>query len=462
MKIKAGLCGVALLFGAATAYGLGMEGSRVESPAPASPEGEVAQHTTPPTSEQVRAFVKGTGLDPDSPNGQLLAQWASRVAQDPEYRRWLGATSGRKDFLKDAQLPAGDRLKMVHQMKDIAAASADDCRIMQSHQADLVAMGKSMSARGFGDMLAMVDIIAKRPGVRPGEEEHYSVAELLDADARLSAIEAAAPPRNGIDAGLCGVLASVLGAIEAMPEPQRRRATYEFFRITDGGLPAIQAVFDDPSAYLDDVFDERRLPESVHRLLPADGSRPLPWSRVIVEAAWVNRAKPKDATPFRNVFVNRRNNGVVAEVITETSKAGKTSWVDFTLSYGIADLLSQTVKGKSDVTVLATLQDGTAIGVVDRPLVEGDRLVFAVPQPSDKGQTSRVCEAGKSAPASEISSALSGLAVDLDCSEVTNGGATRHVYFAWLPDYGIILARRYDDEYGRTDVLIRNLTVVKP
>ncbi|PAJ79858.1 hypothetical protein CJO71_16280 [Burkholderia ubonensis] len=392
----------------------------------------------------------------------MLVQWLTKIAQDPESLANLGAIADRSSMFANVMPSPASRLAMLRLIKERAYRSRNDCEKVQPSGNDLAALAKTLSPKDFRNTLDVIDIVVRQRSVQPGEGERYTVAELLDVDAHINAIEPPKSLSNGSEFNPCAVFAFSIETVEALPEPERQRATYEFYRFISGGKVASERVLDDPAAYLDDVFDERRLPDSIRRHLPPDGSRPLPYSRLIVDGEWVNKTTPADSAPYTDTYVNRRNNGVLAELMTSPNSSGKTNWSNFAVTYGIAELLSQTVASNLNVSRLATLKDDKAIAIANEPMFNGKHIEISVPQPSRKGQLSRRCEIGKTVSASTIFGTLTGEAVELDCSKVRKNGTTSRVRAVWLTDYGIELSRTIDDEDGRTDVIIKNVTIVKP
>ncbi|PCE34005.1 hypothetical protein [Burkholderia ubonensis] len=460
MNIKAGLCGALLLLATATAYGLGAQSGQAQSPAPASSTPAIPDAAMAQLGARARAFVTGLEVDPDSENGRILVQWLIKIALVPEFSANLSTLDASPNPLGSVTFSSENRLKMLRSMKVVASESRDDCKIKQPGRDDLGGLAKTLSPKGLRSALEMIEVILTQRSGQAGVEEHYTVAELLDADARLNSVALPESLSKGHESDNCALFAFLIDAVVALPEPQRRRATYEFFKRIGGGKQASESVLGDPAAYLDDVFDERRLPDSIRRRLPPDGSRPLPFSRLIVDAEWVNKSAPEAAFLITDTYVNRRNNGVVAELVTSQDKSGKTTWSDFTLSFGIADMFYQSVG--SDTTMLRTLKDDTAIAIANQPMVKGKRIEIPIPQPSRKGELSRRCEVGMTVPASTIFHTLTGDAVDLACSEIGKDGTTTRVRATWLSDYGVTLSRAFDGEEGRTDVVIKNVTIVKP
>ncbi|EMD9437102.1 hypothetical protein VXE32_001073 [Burkholderia cepacia] len=461
MKIKTGLFGVLLSIATATAYGLGVQSAPAE-PAVSTPAANPVINLTPAQiSERARAYIAQIGVDPDSDNGQILIAWFTRIVQEPGYLARLTTLRSSSPGLVDTMLPPAARLKALRVTADMARGSRNNCAMPDIGGKDLAALAKTLPSKSLKGVLEMMDILLNRDGTASGDE-HYTVAELLDVDARVNTIELPASLSKPGASKSCEAIAFAVGMIDKLPEPEQQRITYELFKMISGGKSASETVLADPDAYLDEVFDERRLQEAIRSQLPPDGSRPLPYSRLIVDGEWVNKTTPKAAGPYVDTYVNRRNNGVVAELMTTRDGSGATDWSYFGLTSGIAELMGQSVQGRFDAQRLGMLKDASAIAVANAPLAEGKRIEFALPQPSSRGQLTRRCEIGKTEPASTIFGTLTGNAVNLDCSEVRKDGTTSRVRSAWLADYGIELSKTIDDEAGRTDVIIKNVTIVKP
>ncbi len=379
-------------------------------------------------------------------------RWLVKAANDPAWRAAMTGQVFKQNAFRAASLSPDDRLQVLRLLKDMTSESTQDCRLPWASGADFFTIAKTASPHALEDMMEVMDIVVKSANP-PHPQEHYAVTDLLNAEAQTNATPAVAPGTHGYPPGQCGALAFAVDAVTALPEPTRQRASFEFFRLLAGEKAAFQTVLDDPSAYLDDEFDERQLPDALRRRLPADGSHPLPFSRLTIDADWVNKTTPGDNAAFKDIFINRRNNGVIAEVVNANH------WSDFTLSYGIATLRTQTVGSGGALSELGTLEDDTAIVAANHEPLSGQSFDIAAPQPSTHGQASRHCDVGQSAPASTIFSSLTGTAVSLQCSEVEKGGKAVHWHAAWLADYGIAWTDSIDDEDGRTEAVIRNVTI---
>lgn len=446
----------------ATAYGLGVQSAPAE-PASSAPSANPAINLTPAQiTERARAFVVQAGVDPDSENGQIMVAWFTQVAQNPGYLARLTSLRGKSTMGTEMTLSPADRLRFLQLMKDIAGESHDGCEMSKLTGRGLVSLAKTSSPKMLRTIFALMDLIGARNGPSPGDDEHYTVAELLDVDARIDAIDVPPSLLEQARPTTCALIQFAVDALEKLPEPEQRRATYELFKLIADGKSAAETVLADPSAYLDDVFDERRLPDPLRSQLPPDGSRPLPYARLVVDGEWVNKTTLKDSGPYVDTYVNRRNNGVVIELMTTKDASGNPHWSYFDMGYGLADLMSQSVSAPRHASMLRIQKDAAAIALANEPMTAGKRVEIAVPQPSTDGQRTRRCEIGKTEPASSIFGTLTGNAINLDCSEVHKDGKTVRVRSAWLVDYRIELSKSIDDEDGRTDVVIKNVTIVKP
>jgi hypothetical protein len=457
MKLKIGFYGVALFFTVTSAHALDMRGTQPVAPESEAPKTAPVNPAPAVTHERIRQLLSQSGVDPDSENGHMLVALFTRLASDAEYRdRFTGPG------MFGGQLSPDDRLRVLHLMKDLAQTQKSDCNALSASGRDFVLLAKTLSPRAFKDVLDILDISIGH-SVHDPDDERYTTADLLAADLETeSALEAKLTPQSTAKAkpNMCEMLIASLDAIDAMPPASRQRATYEFFQTMAKKPSARAKVLADPSAYLDDMFDERRLPDSIRRTLPENGSRRLPYARLVIDAEWRHQWKPDEPSPFRDTYVNRRNNGVIAEVVTPGADAAQQNWSDFYLSYGVVDLLTQYVG--SGLTALGTLNDGTAVEVANQPLLEGHSIKFPVPLPSEDGESTRTCEVGKTVPASTLFKSLDGNAVELRCTFVKEDGNTEHVSVALLANYGIQWWTSYDNEKGHTDIVIRNVTIQRP
>lgn len=455
MKTKVGIIGAVLLLSTVTAYGLDMSSAPADAvptpPVSASHPGNAAPAMAV-DAKLVRERLTALGVDPDSETGQVFARWFLKIASDPALMAAMNDPALRgTGFLAKSYSPS-DRLRVLSLLKAMSSGGPDGCT-RWARRMDLVAMAKTAPPPAIDAVFELMELAAKHAAASP-QQPPYAVVDLLDADAHLNAIPDHPPSgTHAYPPGQCGELLYGIDAITAFPEPTRERASFELFQTMSGKKTAAQRVADDPLAYLDDTFDERQLPEALRSALPPDGSRPLPFTRFTVDARWVNKTTPADDASFKDMYINRRNNGVIAEVATATG------WSDFILSYGVGLLRTQTVGAGKALTALGTLENASSIAVAGREPAPNAAFDTVVPQPSNGGVKSRHCEVGESMPASTVFPSLKGIAVPLVCTQVKKNGTKVGTHGVWLRDYGIGWTESIDDEDGRTEAVIQNITI---
>ncbi len=398
---------------------------------------------------QMRQKLVAAGIDPDSQRGQILLRWMTKFAADPAWQAAMRRNHADLSLFA-TPLASDDRLRMLKLLEDIASGSAYDCHALMQG-ADFIAMEKSASPRTLEDVMEIYQILVDS-AASGHTEEHYSDATLLDVDALLNAT----PPERGAKEypkNPCSMLVFSVDAIDALSPNVRDPASFEFLRMLSHRKNMVQMTLDNPYTYFDESFDERQLPEQIRRRLPTDGSRPLPYSRITFDARWVNKTTPGDDASFKDVLVNRRNNGVVAEMVTSAG------WADYTLSLGLANLRTQTVGTGTALTRLATLPADAPIATLASEPVTGETIDIALPQPSSNGADARQCRVEGTAPASTVFQQFRGTAVSIMCSEQQKTGLTRRWHTTLFPDYGITWTDWVEDEDSRTAAIVRNITV---
>ncbi len=404
--------------------------------------------------DDVRQTLAANGIDPDSERGRTVARWVVKYARDPEMRAARMGQLPTMATLWAVPFPAADRLRIAALLKDISsdpANSANNCRTPAFLGSDLMAFAKAASARTFDDLMTLLEIASANLQAQPAVER-YTTAELLDADASMAAVPVLPAGTPGYPAGACGNLVYTLDTLAAMPEPTRQRTSWEFFRALNRRPQAFQTVLANPAAWLDATFDERALPAPLRQQLPADGSRPLPFTRIVVDAQWINKDTPSESAPFQDVLLNRRDNGVIAEL--NRSK----QWAEFTLNYGLATLREQVVDAGSATTRLATLQTPSTLDFADRAPAPGEQIDIVEPQPSASGAV-RHCVAQAPQPAARVFPSFEGEAIGLQCSRTNAHGGIDNWHTTWLRNYGIFWTDTIDDADGHTVAVIRKVTI---
>jgi hypothetical protein len=454
---------------ATTAFGVGMDADEPTQPAPA------LQQPAPGVVKsafvaRVRLLLTRVGVDPDSANGKAILAWAGPLINDPD---WLavftqphGVGNNPFDFNKLALAPAA-RLQVL---KDIAILApsmpANSFNGGQPSAAQYSAFLNALSPEGVSALENLLDVMVKQHDTMD-PAEHYSTAELIEmesgfeqaADAAWTKRKLAVPAGKGsaINGQDVGLLADV---IVGLPEPLRTRASWSFFPVAKASGQAMGSitagVLADPYPYLAETFDDHSLPAAMRARLPADGARPLAFKRLVIEGTWVEAKHPDSPHPYRAVYLNLHDNGVVDEafqpLVNGDGKPG-TGPADFSMSYGLVTLRSQRVGYGKDLKPIAQVLDSSTVEIGSRVPAEGEQVEFPAEQPSADEVKSVRCLVGKKRPAAAVFPILRGDAVDLSCTQVAEHGADSQEKAVWLLDYGITVVTSSSDEYdSRFDI----------
>lgn len=410
-----------------------------------------------PVIDTLQARVAAQGINPDSPQGRELVKFSAELARDSQARAAMGSHDSPAP---SRSLSADDRLRMLHAMNGAMNATPGDCEAWHAHSTDIFALARTLSPQAFQSAIEMAELsFLQRQPVR---DERYTTAELLDADARLDAVpmpEDVRDPEHMSSAQKCKVSRTVVAVVDAMPQLLQRRVTFEFLQKISHRPLAVDTVLNEPQAYLDEIFDQRQLPEAMRRQLPADGSVRLPFRRFVVDGEWISQL-PGESGLIRDTYINRRNDGVIAELLTSAGRPENADWADFILTYGIEDLRRQSVS-KSKVTLLATMPDERAIAEAPTHFTEGSAIYVPLPQPQpDRSAFAQQCKVGGSRPASAVFPSLSGVAVDLQCATLTRAGKIiAEDQNVWLSDYHITFNLSWNVNGQTGHLVIHNITI---
>ncbi|PLZ00541.1 hypothetical protein CY652_20615 [Burkholderia sp. WAC0059] len=407
-----------------------------------------------PLIERIRTGVAAKGVDPDTPQGKLLVAFLAGLLSDPQSRAAMANAAGQI-----ASLRPGERLRVLNATSDAMGATPADCEAWLTHGHDLFALARTLSPQAFQSEIEFMEILSRHR--QSTSDEQYTTAELLDAEARLNAASLPGDLRDVAQpspAQQCELLHTAIAAIDAMPEPLQQRASFEFVRVLAHQPTAVDTVLSDPEAYLDAMFDEQALPETIRGRLPADGSRPLPFRRLVIDGEWVSQI-PGESGPIRDIYVNRHNNGVVSELLTPAGQPAKPEWANFILSDGFVELRQQSI-WKLSVTPLAALSGDQGTAKADGPFAKGETIVIPQAQPQPDLTVSQQCTVGGSRPASTVFPSLSGVAVDMQCvSHAQTGEVTAENQDVWLPDYHVAFNMSWRIKGKAGHLVIHNITI---
>jgi hypothetical protein len=390
------------------------------------------------------------GIDPNSDQGKILLRWLAKAAEDPAWQ--AAARSGTLDVsaVWASSLSSTDRHKALRLIANLVGGTASDCLVLRSHR-DLYVTAATMSPPGLENVMELLQILADN-AASPHPAEAYSTADLIQGDAAIVDILLAHAKAQGDSGEDCKTFAAQLDAVLALPEPVRDFATFEFFQARKRRKLMLMTVLADPIAYLDEEFDERRLPDSMQASLPQAGSDYLPFRRITFDGVWVNTATPSNNVPFKDTFINRRDNGVISEV-TVTPK-----WVDFNLTFGVATLRAQKLSlvAPTKVADYPVAFDPLRAG---HALASGDQVDLALPERASEGPSSLHCVVGNRAAASTVFASLKGESLELECTETHANAPSTKWNGVWLERYRIVWVNWIVDDRGRTDSVIRGVTL---
>ena len=472
MPLRKSIAALAVLFSLSAPAAFGLDSHGVPQ------EGAPAAAPLPVMSEaQLRSMLIAKGVDPDSPRAKVLLKWMPHITSDPAWRAAMSQRdqSGAANPFNFGAVSPAVRLQFLAALGNYAA-QADDGACVKI-------MAGKMGATSFMDSppevmdagFTLFDAMLEQPR-DAAEKEHYSTAELLDAESllyadieadiakRKPALPSQASGASAVDRAQtqsCALVRSMFSAMMNLPEPQRTRATWDFFSAFQGAKTASDRVLADPHPYFDEAFDDQALPQAMRDRLPPEGSHPLPFKRLVVTGEWVNKDTPGDSGPYEMEFVNRHDNGVVSHITHSPSDAKKSAWAHLEMGYGVVSLRSETLSNGASLTPLAQLPDSTAIPLDWPAVTEGTEIAFPAPQPFERHITSTRCKVGHKRPASTVFPSLTGDAIDLSCTDIVDQGKDDRYQDVWLSDYGLALPVSIVDEDGLTLAHIKNITVSK-
>ncbi|WP_104658009.1 hypothetical protein [Ralstonia insidiosa] len=430
--------------------------------APAKPSAKRKKCDCKSPSESVlRKAALAKGLDPKTVQGQMMLGFFKKIFSDPELNRRLLDPQPGEPSLWDAKLSAPERLRNLQLMKTAVTATPNDCKAyLDSRQEDdSLRYLSQMSPVAVLSMLDMLEISIRH---KPSDDETSkggTIEERLETHKFLvSALKTDSGESPSPQPNQCERVRLLIDHVNAAPEPMQSRASLALLRYLERQPSAVRLVLRQPEPYLNEAFDERVLPEWIRGSLPPDGSRPLPFKRAVFDTEMVNKATPASSQRFTSTLINRRDNGVVAAITVPATPSEDVNWTQFSLVYGTALLRSHYVEPRLEEPQ-ANLQDAAALVAANQPLKEGATLRIPLPQPDSRGEKERVCTVGSERPASTVFSKLTGSAIDLHCKQTTPAGEVTEFHDVWLVDYQSDLVLSVENQYGKNEFVIRDVTV---
>lgn len=414
----------------------------------------------PPSDAALRETLLATGFVPDSPQGEETLRLSKKVLNDPTLRKRLCGPEKSGLPLWSTKLSPSERLRSLQLMKTMVTATPRDCKVfLRTRDGNVFQYLPLMSPVAMQSLLEAARIAALHKPSDDETGERSTIAEMLEADKLLNA----AVKSSEVDAfdsplELCEQIRLLVDQVTSAPEPLRSHASLALLRRMEHQPPAADSVLRKPETYLNEAFDERQLPQFIRNSLPADGSRPLPFKRAVFDLEWTSKGVPATSQRMITTFINRRNNGVIAEITTPANPSRDGNWTSFSLFYGIATLRLHYVQPVVR-EAQANLQDAAALVAANQPLKEGTTLRIPLPQPDFKGTKERICIVGRERPASTVFEKLTGSAIDLHCKQTSSKGVVTELHNVWLADYQAEMMLSTQNQYGQTELVIRGVTV---
>lgn len=410
----------------------------------------------PPSDAALRETLLATGFVPDSPQGEEALRLSKKVFNDPTLRKRLCGSEKTELPLWSAKLSPMERLRSLQLMKTMVTATPRDCKVfLRSREGNVFQYLPLMSPVAMQSLLEAAKIAALHKPSDDETGERSTIAEMLEADKLLNA----AAKSSEVDSPLepCEQIRLLVDQVVSALEPLRSQASLALLRRMEHQPSAADSVLSSPETYLNEAFDERQLPQFIRNSLPADGSRPLPFKRAVFDLEWASKGARANPLRMITTFINRRNNGVIAEITRPANPSRDGTWTSFSLFYGIATLRLHFVQPALRETQ-ANLQDAAALIAANQPFKEGTTLRIPLPQPDYKGAKERICIVGRERPASTVFEKLTGSAIDLHCKQTSSKGVVTELHNVWLADYQTEMQLSEQNPYSQIELVIHGVT----
>jgi hypothetical protein len=406
----------------------------------------------------LRSNLIQSGLDPYSPNGRTLLSEMEKFAGDPALS-WAFSTPGQKqpvNWMDPENFTPAERVQLLKQFAGLGAASGS-CSLQSLSHRDLVTLAKTMSPDAFRRLIGLIEFVMTHRNGASLSGEHYSAGQVINAVVALNSLRLLKPGASQQEQ--CSWLSSGVEAVSRMPEADQAIVTYEIFNRMNGKISANETVLRAPESYFDEEFDDRALPESVRNQLPPDGSHPLPFSKLVINAEWVREGKKHGVERVNDIYVNRYNNGVLSELTVPVVSDGKAGWAGFSSNFGYVTLRSQNIN-RSGATAQANVSGIDWWHAAARPIVPGSEIDYPLPQPrADMDAKTERCHVGARQSAKEFFPTLEGVAINMDCTITSSTGRVTSTHGVWLEKYGLALDLSSLDESGKSNYVIHGITI---
>lgn len=439
--------------------------------------------TLPPTV--VDSMVKAMGLEPDSEAGRVATRWFKHAFSDPDLREPLRSlleskttpTSDTSRFPLGMSFSADQRVHFIRSVLHfLSSLTSRQCATFSKGQGYTTKAISQLSPVQLDEMFGLIEWTLKTSVQSHTQHESYTTEQLLDADNAVEMhAEAAVAKQHSIEPALlqdppallasrhaCGVVTTMLKTLLQTAEPTRSIATWDLLSSPWAGF-IFQHLLRNPDQYIDQHFDVSALPPHLVEHLPAAGSRPLGYKRIVVDADWENRSTPSVNGRYQKTYWNLHDTGVVATASRGLDDVGNPTSGSFATEYGEFALTDQTIGSGYRVVPPSRFPSS------DYPTLDGggpipqpnSKYREPVPQPSRERLREIRCETFEKYPASTIEKDLTGDAVDVSCQAIWDKGVKYESRDSYLYDYNISIRRFEIDSDGLSVLRIRNITVTR-
>jgi hypothetical protein len=436
------------------------------APEPASNANTERSSTSLNASQQrkidgIRAQMISKGIDPDSPQGQIVMRFSEDLVSNPAAAAQLRAVphTGMGELIWKQRLSPDGRLRALERTKELVNSLGNGCDVDKLRELKRADSINKLPPRA---LQAMFDLIEILPSAKASQDDADTIGDRLDSVAEyataFSTRFAARMKAKPFPFNECEELTLRIDTVLSMADPARRRMSLEFMKIL-GGRPTVLAdVVTDPRSYLDEAFDSQALPSAMRTVLPADGSQHLPFSTITIDGEWAGNLALTSGEGFVYTITNRRNDGVITELLRTVNNAGATQVVDFGMYYGLMPLRNRQVTYEY-ATPMALFTDDAKIVAQNMPFQSGEKLSLPFPAPSYNGYTRQDCVFGKTKTASSVFPALTGSALEFQCDWIGTGLPILKMHGVWLPDYHVKLYLSAERGSDRSELLVHNITI---
>lgn len=406
-----------------------------------------------------RKALVSKGIDPNSAQGQVILQFAKKLADDPKLtKRMLNSEEGGA-----TKLSPEERLRYLQLMKTSVTATPGDCKAYlasRNDQADTAQYLPQMSPQALQSTIDMTEIAIRHEASDDDTSDGGSIAERFETHKfLLSGLKERLSDQAKPEPDQCERIGLLVDHVSSAAEPMQSRASLALLRLLAYQPSPVRQVLRQPQTYLDEAFDERVLPESIRRALPPEGARPLPFKRAVFDVEWISKAEPASSQRVSATLINRRDNGVIAStVVPATPSKDAADWAIFSLAYGTATLRSHLVDPQLTASRV-DLQDPAALVAANGPFREGTTVRIPLHPLNARGEKERDCTVGHERPASTVFDKLAGSAIDLYCKQTSPEGVVTELHDVWLQDYHLDMVLSAENQYGKTEAVIHGVTI---